>query len=396
MIYISVDNDHHTSLALLLIKHNQWSRDDVVFISHRSPRNRMVELSDYKSEVVDVHPLCSGLSYKNPWSYWKSLFHQVALRKWFQFKRDDTLVITTEYEINNALFAEQMRRAGGQVYLFDEGIGFYFNNSAYHKLGITVADRFFLWLYNLAFCVLGIPAYAKKGFEGRMHVRIRDENLDLIYSRMRLPIDRPAKVCGYRNFLASDQAQLPKNDGEAIFFASNLEPFGVKAQALALSEETVRKMASSFSMVHLKIHPADWLAKSDVYSFYMGLVREYSNVCLVDNSISGNDALEKIRPKVVVGALGATMFDAFFFGCQPVFLFHLLPPVKEFGVCEFTLKNLGYRYVDSLADIHPGYECGVDISALLYEDEQRFPDRIGPAAPDHHESAGGAGRATAH
>jgi hypothetical protein len=64
------------------------------------------------------------------------------------------------------------------------------------------------------------------------------------------------------------------------------------------------------------------------------------------------------------------MFDAFFFGCQPVFLFHLLPPVEEFEVCRFTLDSIGYHYIRSLDEISPDYHCGVNVEALLYEDEE--------------------------
>jgi hypothetical protein len=372
MVYFSIDNDHHTNLALLLIEKNRLQKADVMFISHRSPRNHVAEASGFAFESVDVHPLCSGLSFKNLKSYWRSYLHQARIARRFQFRPEDLLVITTEYEINNALLAAQMRRAGGRVYLYDEGIGFYFNNSIFHNRHLSWNDRFFLVLYNLAFKTLGIPAYAKKGFEGRMYVRIREHYLDAIYSRMRLPIDRPAEIRGYRHFLVSEQAFLPKNRQAAIFFANNLDAFGLKAEELAISGETLRQMARVFSDVHLKIHPGDWAAQNDICRFYVALAAEHANIHLVDNAISGNAAMERIKPRVVVGTMGAAMFDAFFFGCQPIFLFRMLPPVKEFGVCNFTLENLGYHYIASLAQINPGYESGVDISSLLYDGGQAW------------------------
>ena len=369
MIYFSIDNDHQAGLVLSLIDKLGISKDDAIIISHKSARNVIAATSGFSCRLVDIHPLCSGLGYKKYRTYWKSFVHQLRLRKLFEFKSDDVLVVTTEYELNNAFFAKQMRESGGSVYLFDEGIGFYFNNSPFHDARTTPRNKFFLVLYNLAFGVLGIPAYARKGFEGRMYVCIKDVFIDRIYSRMRLPINRPGKIHGYRNFLASEQALKKKNANSVIFFANNLSCFDLKEEELVISGDAVRQMTATFEAVYIKIHPADCIEQSDIFWFYKNLIDSHANIHLIDNSITGNEAIEHIRPRVIVGAMGATMFDAFFFGCQPIFLFHLLPEIEQFEVCRFTLKNIRYRYINGLEEIGPDYQCGVDISSLRYEEE---------------------------
>lgn len=369
MIYFSVDNDHQTSLALSIIDRYQIPHSDVKFISHISIRNKIAPLSGYRLQSISIHPLCSGLSYKNPRTYWLSLLHQLKIGRLFEFEANDILVVTTEYELNNAFFAKQMHKRGGRVYIYDEGIGFYFNNSIFQDSQTSLSDRFFLILYNMAFGLLGIPAYAKKGFEGRMYACIKDVFIDRIYSRMRLPINRPGKIYGYRNFLASEKAQEVKNENTAIFFANNLSCFGLKEAELVISGEAVRQMALKFEKVYLKIHPADWIEENDIFHFYKELVNEHANIHLIDNSMTGNEAIESIKPRIVVGTMGATMFDAFFFGCHPIFLFQLLPAVDEFEVCRFTLENMGYKYIKTLEEIEPGYKCGVDASSLLYDEE---------------------------
>lgn len=368
MIYISVDNDHHGGLALSLIKKHGLTVENVTFISHISRRNNTIPGSIYTSQIIAGHPLSSGSGYKNLISYIRSILHQRLLNKIFRFDEQDVLLIITEYQINNALLARKMKRAGGQVFLFDEGISFYFNNSSFHDTQTSLANNFFLLLYNLAFGVLGIPAYARKGFEGRMYVRIKDVFIDRIYSSIRLPINRPGEIHGYRNLLSSEETLKNKNENSAIFFANNLSCFGLKDEELAISGDAVRQMAVAFETVYLKIHPADWVEKNDIFQFYKILVDSHPNVHLVDNSMTGNEAIERIRPHIVVGAMGAAMFDAFFFGCQPIFLFQLLPAVEEFEVCRFTLKNIGYRYINGLEEIGPDYRCGIDISSLLYEE----------------------------
>jgi hypothetical protein len=155
----------------------------------------------------------------------------------------------------------------------------------------------------------------------------------------------------------------------AIFFANNLSGFGLKDEELKLSGAAVGHMARSFEKVYLKIHPADWVEKNEIFDFYMRLVAVHDNLHLVDNALTGNEAIEQFRPRVVVGTMGATMFDAFFFGCQPIFLFQFLPSIKEFEICRFTLDNMGYRYIESIDEVGPGYSCEVDVSALLYEED---------------------------
>jgi hypothetical protein len=370
MIYISVDNDHHAGLALALIKKLGLNVDQVIFISHISRRNNTVPASSFKREVIAGHPLSNGSSFKNPLSYWRALRHQLTLARRFEFSRSDVLLITTEYQLNNALLARKMKRAGGEVCLFDEGIGFYFNNSPFHDTHTSYGRRFFLFLYNQAFRLLGIPAYAKKGFEGRMYVRIKEAFIDRIYSRMRLPISRPVKICGYRNFLASERADAKKNSGMAIFFANNLSSFGLREEEMVLSRQAIGQMEKAFGQVYIKIHPADWIEKNEVYLFYKNLAESSDSIHLIDNAMTGNEAIEHFKPSTIVGMLGAVMFDALFFGCQPIFLFHLLPAIDEFDVCRYTLDDIGYQYIDDIAAISPNYSSGVNVSSILYEQSE--------------------------
>lgn len=369
MIYISVDNDHQTGLALSLVNHYKIPSAQVKFISHISPRNTIAGVSGISFQPVEVHPLCAGNSFKNPLSYVKSIFHQMRIKKLFTFTPNDILIVTTEYELNNAIFAKEMHRKGGKIYIFDEGIGYYFNNSLFHRNRATALDKLYLILYNLSFKALSIPAYAKKGFEGRMFASIADEYVDCIYSRMRLPIDRPSKVCGYRNLLASNKI-MHKNENVAVFFANNLECFGLKEEELKLSKDAIEEMAKNFETVYVKVHPADAVQKNDIFDFYKKLIELHPNLHFIENDITGNEVLEKYRPKIVAGMMGATLFDALFSGCQPIFLFQLLPAVSEFGVCQFTLEKMGYRYIGNLKEIRPDYQCGIDISSLLYEEQK--------------------------
>jgi hypothetical protein len=366
MIYISVDNNYHGTLALSLIQKYHLNSDDVVFISNVSPRNTIIPESQFRVKVVDGHPLSNGSGYKKPSSYIRSILHQLKLTSMFSFTEKDILLVITEYQLNNAILAKEVKKAGGRVYLFDEGIGFYFNNSPYHNGRSMLKDRLFLLLYNSAYKALGIQAYTKKGHEGKMYVCIKDTNIDRIYSSMRLQIDRNLKVSGYSNMLFSENK---KNENMVMFFATNFSCFRLEEEELVLAGEVVKQLAKEFSEVYIKIHPSDWIADNKICWFYKKLIDTLPNLRLLDNSLTGNEAIKLYRPRVVVGTMSTALFDALILGCQPIFLFHLLPNVTEFGVYKFTLEKIGYKFITALSDISRTYECNVNVPALLYEQE---------------------------
>lgn len=367
MIYISVDNDHHASLAILLVNCYNIPLVEVKIISHISPRNTIIGDSGLNFQLVEIHPLCAGNSYKNPLTYVKSFFHQLRIKRLFNFTSSDILIVTTEYELNNAIFVKEMRQSGGRAYIFDEGIGFYFNNSPYHNTHAKRIDKIYLSLYNVAFKVLGIPAYAQKGQEGRMFACISDVLINKIYSSMNLPISRKIPIDGYRSMLSSATACGQLNPEVAIIFSSNFECFNLRDEEMRLAGLAIEQMAGVFSEVHIKVHPSDYIAQNDVFNFYKSL--KYKNVRLVDNSLTAVQAINFYRPAVVIGAMSTSLFDAMFLGCQPIFLFHLLPKIAEFGVYKYTLDNLSYKFISSLSAISPSYQCNVDVTNLLHKNK---------------------------
>lgn len=369
MIYISVDNDHHGSLALQWIKKFHFDEQDVTFISQVSLRNNLIPKSSFKKIILPGHPLSNGLSYRNPMTYIRSLWHQRLIRKSVAFKRGDLLLIITEYQLNNALLARLMRKAGGDIYLMDEGIAFYFNNSPFHDRQVKLGDRIYLLLYNAAFRLLGIPACAKKGFEDRMYVRIFPHYINRIYLGIRLPVARREEIRGYRNLILDRKTEAENNKLTAIFFATNLSTYGLKDEDITLSRMAIEQLSKKFRNVYVKIHPADCAEKNEVFWLYQEMISCYANVFLIDNSGTGNDAMERLKPNIVVGTVGATLFDAFFFDCQPIFLFPLLRQVPEFEIYRRILDQLGYRYIKELDDISPEYRCQIDSALLMYEDE---------------------------
>ena len=133
MIYISVDNDFHTEIALNYINSFKVDKKDITFISNKSNRNSAVYSLGFPVIEIPAHPFSIGSGFKNLLTYIRTVKQHFFLKKMFNFKPDDILLILTEYQINNAFLAKIMKKRGGQIFLLDEGIGFYLNNHYFHK-----------------------------------------------------------------------------------------------------------------------------------------------------------------------------------------------------------------------------------------------------------------------
>lgn len=367
MIYISVDNDYHGEQALSLANAAQLKTEDITFLSTISKRNTVIPKSNYRIITIEPHPLSAGNGYKKLKTYFKSAKHQSNLLKKINFYNSDTLIIMTEYQINNSIFAKAMKRAQGRVYLFDEGISFYYNNSPFWHSQRTTRNKIILLFYNFAFFILSLPVYAQKGFEDRMFICIKEKYIDKIFSKLQLPIARSIPVNGYRSTEVDAEIKNKKNKKNVIFFTTSLETFGLKQQDFELAEATIKKLSQKFENVLVKIHPSDWIAKNDTYNFYSNLSTQFRNVKIVDNSLSGNQAIQIYHPQIAVGTVTAVLFDALAMGCQPVFLFHLLPQVQAFNVCRFILNSINYNFIKNLDDITADYNCSVQARDFIYD-----------------------------
>jgi hypothetical protein len=369
MYYISIDNDYHFELAVRIIDSNQIDIDNVIFISQINSRNKKILESSYLRIDIEGHPLSSGAGYKNPVVYLKSLVHHRYLKKKIEFIAEDVLLLLTEYQINNALLARQIGVHGGKVYLFDDGIGFYINNAIGISRSVRIIDTAYLLIYNTIYTALGIPAIAKQGFEGRMHVRIKDKYIDRLYSRVRIPLDRKINLFGFAfsNEIRNRLNQLPT---VALFLANNLSAFGLKNEEMCLAASAIEQLAKKFDVVYVKIHPADWVGKTETFYFYNQLSVSSKNVKLTSNDSTSNQILKDLNPCIVVGTLGAGMFDALFMGYPAVFLFHLLSRPSKFKVfaeaSEGLLVRVGYNFIESLDQIAMSYKTRVNLDKITF------------------------------
>ena len=351
MIYISIDNNYHFEQASKLIHKLDLTRSEFVIIKHNSIRNTNIDETDLEVVRLDGHPLSDGMSFKNIFAYLRVYQKALRIKSILRFAKNDVLIIFTEYQLNNAIYAKEIKKAGGCVYLFDEGIGFYFNNSFLHKNSNPLKHFIFKYIFFL----IGLPVVSKNAQEGIVF-SIKDCFIDKVFLRMNIPINRNVPV----NASPITDFEDKNFDSKriVIFFAANFDCFKLKKEEMDLASKTITHLLGAFSKVFIKIHPSDYHAKNDVFDFYNSFNDE--KLRLIDNSIDAVKAIELFKPEIVVGSMSTVLFDALSKGVEPVFTYHLLPHVKNFQVYTYTLANLGYNFIKSIDEISSEYKSGID------------------------------------
>ena len=349
MVYISIDNDFHTEIAINYIDTFNIDKKNITFISNKSGRNSAVYNLGFSVIEIPGHPFSIGTGFKKILTYISAIRQYFLLKKIFKFRAEDTLCVLTEYQINNASLAKMINKCGGKTYLFDEGIGFYLNNHIFHKNNITIKDKAFLAAYNFIFLLFCLPIKAKKGQEGKMFVSIDDNLIDKLFSSIEINIERKIKTIQYRRILKINKNDKKSNVKSVVYLASNFECFGLKNEEKDIAEKAIRYLVNISDKVYIKIHPQDASGKTELYFFYNSFKQK--NVHIISNKLTSNQAIIKIKPSLIVGTFSSSLFDAFIAGHNVIFLYQLLPKIKELELCSLILRDFNYIKMSTINDI---------------------------------------------
>jgi hypothetical protein len=353
MIYFSINSDYHYLLFLNVIDNLKIPSNNITFIVQKCSRNRRVLSSKYKCIFVEGHPASGGgkmISFKN-------FSHLILLKKIFTFTKEDTIIIPTEYELNNHIYALMMKKDGGKVILFDEGIGTYFNNSPIHDdINRKFAVKWKIVKYRLYLLNLGARgSTVSKGWAGYFF-KMDDKLIDCFYSSHLLPIARKIPRIDYKHFNITKRVDL--NNEYALFCTTDFSCFGLREEEKLLSVRTIEYLKKSFSNVFVKIHPGEYTSNSELLNFYKEFCRSQS-IDIISNTLSLEEAIIKNKTKYVIASMSTSLFDAAMLGCEPIFTYHLLPNLDSFKVCDYALKSLGYNYITAIEDINCEYKSNL-------------------------------------
>tara|TARA_B100001093_G_scaffold273306_1_gene261228 strand:+ start:5988 stop:7043 length:1056 start_codon:yes stop_codon:yes gene_type:complete len=347
--YISIDNNFHIELAKQFINKFDIKHENITFISHFSCRNTH-SLDDYN--VINFEPNPLGYGYKKMMNYIKHIILITKVKKTLHFNEFDCLLILTEQQINNALYVKMITKKRGKVFLLDEGLGFYANNLINNNN--NKYKTLFIPLYNFTYTILRLPIKALPNNEGRMFIRINDNLIDTIYSRFQLSLNRLANAV----FFDPPIKKLIKhNQDNIVFFASDFSCFGLREEEISLALRVIEYLKDNFMNVFIKIHPQNYLASDDIFRKYSSL--NYKNIQIIANESSLEEVLVDIKPNFVVGSVSTTLLESTFYGCHPIFTYHLLDRKDILGIYDQILDSLHYNYIEKIQDIKIQYDSNL-------------------------------------
>lgn len=355
MIYFSINSDYHYLLFLNVIDNLKIPSNNITFIVHKCPRNKRVLSTKYKCVFVEGHPVSGGermISFKN-------FSHLILLKKTFTFTKEDTLIIPQDFELNTHIYALMMKKVGGKVILFDECISFYFYNSPIHKdINKKLAVKWKIVKYRLYMLSLGLRgSTASMGHEGYFF-KMDDKLIDCFYSSHLLPMARKIPRIDYKHFNMTKRVDLNLNNEHALFCTANFSCFGLREEEKLLSVRAIKHLKKTFSNVFVKIHPAEYARNSELLNFYKGFCRNQS-IDIISNTLSLEEAIIRNKTKYIIASMSTSLFDAAMLGCEPIFLYHLLPNIDSFKVYNHVLKSLGYNYITAIEDINCEYKSNL-------------------------------------
>lgn len=349
MYYISIDNNFHIELAKQFIKKFDIKHENITFISHSSSRNTH-SLDDYNVINFEPNSLCYG--YKKLANYIKHINLSTKINKSLHFNEFDHLLILTEQQINNAIYIKLMKKKKGKVFLLDEGLGFYANNlknndnNKYKTLYIS--------LYNLIYKTLKLPIKALPNNEGRMFIKVNDNLIDTIYSRFELSLNRLANIVFFDPLIKKLKNH---NQDNIIFFASDFSCFDLREEETSLALKVIQYLKDNFKNVFIKIHPQNYIANDDIFKKFISI--NYKNVQIIPNENSLEEVLVNIKPYFVVGSVSTTLLESTFYGCHPIFTYHLLDRKDILGIYDQILESLHYNYIGKIQDISIQYDSNL-------------------------------------
>ena len=182
-----------------------------------------------------------------------------------------------------------------------------------------------------------------------MFVSINDNLIDKFFSSIKIDIERKIKTIQYSRILKIDKKDRKSNVKSVIYLASNFECFGLKNEEKDIAEKAIRYLISIADRVYIKIHPQDASGNTELYFFYKSFKQK--NVHIISNKLTSNQAIAKINPSLIVGTFSSSLVDAFISGYNVIFLYQLLPKIKELELCSLILNDFNYIKMSTISDI---------------------------------------------
>lgn len=272
-----------------------------------------------------------------------------------QPNKNDVLFFYTEHELLNHYIVAHFKKIGARVYLIEDG-GFatYIPFRMTQSESLTGREKIKQLIYGLLPGLSGICLHKMNGY---IFPRMLDSSIDgvCLYKPVKLNRSIPTKL-----LRRPYQPQLSSVTSGVIFLNEPIyDNYQNSENYLDGLEKIIAALCNKFSKVLFKYHPRE----TDEWREYIKqkVLFRFPKVIVIEENAIVEVIVEQYCPSLVASYFCAALLSLSDRGIEPLYLYHLIPELNGqpiFLETTAVLKEIGYNFVASFAEIDPSFRSG--------------------------------------
>lgn len=349
MRYFLVNNDYHL-YDLSSLQYKKKDGDTLIKVPH-SLGDELYDLSF--DHILEFRHFYLGL--KSLFNYGKIKQSHRAIDKLLRVENGDILFVYTDNEILNQYIISKFYNKKCKVYMLEDGLA---TALVYNLSPKKLPFKEYLKLQILKY--LYGYTFTSVVFENKNYYPvINEEFITSILFYLKTSINRNIPV----KYLKNNVNRLPTlNPNVALFL--NQDTYRFDQTEESYFEDLTKiflQIHKNFKQIVFKFHPRE---AAEFKIKIKNVLSNYPNIQYIDTFASVESIISNFSPKYAISYYSSSLKNLFFFGIQPVFIYHLLPTISnnEFSkILNKYLKNLNYNFPKSLQEINVEYQSGLTI-----------------------------------
>lgn len=356
MIYFVVNNNYH---FIDFLKHVESIKkiDSIGLIQIPHTLEVLKEnQKDYDVYLFENFNLYKSIKNKN-WEEAKNKIENVI-----KPKKNDIIIIYTEFEIMNLYLLEYFKNKGAKALLLEEGIATYLESCYNNNERVSIKRIILFYLLKIKFEFRNIVINKSKTLSPFF---IKDELLDGLITYFNIKTHRKIK----QYFVKKDCLILENlNDSKILFLNEDTYNFYENFECYIKNLEFILDwLHNNFDEIIFKFHPREYKNLEKLQEI-IKVIKKYPKVNIFDGIEPIEIVIDKVKSKFVVSYMSVALINLRYNGLEPIYLYPLFKEFeKETDFINLTklLKDLNYNFIINRFDINKNYKCGLELSKSI-------------------------------
>lgn len=340
MVYLIVNNDFH--IDNLLNHMDSLQEYDICVI--RIPYNLTNECMTLSENVITIDSPYKNLKkFINPFNIMKT---KRKVRN-IKFSNEDTVIFLTEYDPINQYVVFVAKKNGAKTILLEEGVSTYYNNISFLKESVTlksvIKSTYLKYILGFKF----VDVYKNGSF---LFLKMKDIYIDEIVLYHAIELDRKINT----NVINSSCVRYDNlNKRKCLFLNQPIyQSYLTSCEYLEEVNQIITALSGDFEIVYFKFHPRD---SEDIKKSLKEIISNFTNVSIVSEKYSLADTVDMYKPYFAISFFSDALFKLSLSGLSMVFLYPLIPKLKEHSVLKRlskVLEFMEYNHIKSIDEIN--------------------------------------------